>query len=211
VDFVLVPVIGEALDDDAILLHPLDEFERPGADRMIGEIGAGLLRRGRRHHHAAVGKRPHQRHERRLEVDPDRRVVQHVGALDGADLALPAGAREGQVALEIELHRLGVERRPVLEPHAFAQLEGDRPIVRRPGIAQRQLRHEIERRVGIEQLVAHRRQCDPPDEGAAERRVERIGILAEPDPQGLGIGGGADQRHDETKQSYRSHDPLIPE
>ena len=39
-DVVLVPVIGEFLEHDAILLHAFDEFIGPGANRMQSELVA---------------------------------------------------------------------------------------------------------------------------------------------------------------------------
>jgi hypothetical protein len=33
-DLVVVPIVGEALDDDAILSDPLNEFEWAGANRL---------------------------------------------------------------------------------------------------------------------------------------------------------------------------------
>ena len=44
VDVVLVPVISELLEHDAILLHALDKFVWAGADRMQAEFVAGLFR-----------------------------------------------------------------------------------------------------------------------------------------------------------------------
>ena len=65
VDVVLVPVVREFLEHDAVLLHALDELVGPGADRMQAELVAGLFRGLRRHHHAgAVGELRDQRRVR---------------------------------------------------------------------------------------------------------------------------------------------------
>ena len=50
-DIVLVPVIGEFLEHDPILLHAFDEFVGAGTNRMQPELVAGLLRRLWGDHH----------------------------------------------------------------------------------------------------------------------------------------------------------------
>ena len=47
--------------------------------------------------------------------------------------------------------------------------------------------------VDVEQLVAQRREDDPADEGARQRRVEHVGVLGEADAQGLRRGGEGQQ------------------
>jgi hypothetical protein len=65
VEIARVPVVGVALDDDAVLRHALDEAEGAGAHRVAREVGAGLAQRARRHHHAEPhGKLGQQRRER---------------------------------------------------------------------------------------------------------------------------------------------------
>jgi len=62
---VLVPVIGEFLEHDAVLDHALDEFIGPGADRLGAELVAQLLRRLRCDDDTgAVGELRQQRRER---------------------------------------------------------------------------------------------------------------------------------------------------
>ena len=57
VDVVLVPVVFEFFEDDAVLRHAFDEFIGTGADRMLAELVAFGLGRLRRHHHAgAIGQ-----------------------------------------------------------------------------------------------------------------------------------------------------------
>ena len=53
---------------------------------------------------------------------------------------------------------------------------------------QRELRHDVELFVDVEQLVAKRREDDAADIGARQRRIENVGIFGEPDAQrGLGV------------------------
>ena len=65
-DLVLVPVIGEALEDDALLGDAFDEFERTGANRVRAKILARRsCRLGRHHCPGIVSKLGEQRRERR--------------------------------------------------------------------------------------------------------------------------------------------------
>ena len=88
-DVVLVPVVLEFLDHDAVLLHPLDELVRTGADRMQAELVAlrfgGL---GRDHHAGAVGELGQQRREGLLEVELDGQRIDDVDRVDHADVGL---------------------------------------------------------------------------------------------------------------------------
>ena len=140
VHVVLVPVAIELLDDDAVLLHALDELVRPGADRVIAELVAGLLRRLGRHHHAgAVGELGKQRRERRFEVQLDGQRIDHVDAGHLRQLGPAERALHGHVPLEAELRRRGVELLAVVEHHVGAQLDDHRLAVGRGLVAQRQL------------------------------------------------------------------------
>ena len=137
---VVVRVAGEL---HVLVLHPLDELERPGADRLAAELRPELLdglggdgREEDLAHHGEEGGL------RLLEDDPDGRGVDH--------LALVVEAAEGDPGLagfglridhpvEAELHGLGIERRPVVELDAGLELEGPDESVRggRPGLGER--------------------------------------------------------------------------
>src|SRR5713101_4955814 len=82
-DIRLVPVVGESFDHDAILLHALDEFVGPGADRLEAEPVARLLGGlGGQHHAGAIGELRDQRRERRLQHDPDGQRIDCLDAID---------------------------------------------------------------------------------------------------------------------------------
>jgi hypothetical protein len=69
-DSVLFPVIGKALEDNAVLCDALDESERARANRVRAEILARCLRHLGRHHCPCVeGKLGEQRRERRRQRD----------------------------------------------------------------------------------------------------------------------------------------------
>ena len=122
VDRVLVPVVGELLDGDVVLDDPLLELVRAGADRGIGEgVGVDRLDRGRRHHHpGAVGELGEERREGLAEDELGGLVVDRLDALDRADVALACRFLKREGALDVELHRLGIERRAVMEDDARA-------------------------------------------------------------------------------------------
>jgi len=188
VDVALVPVVGEPLADDLALGHSLDELEGPGAHGPRAEPVAELARRFRRDHHAgAVGEGGDQRHERLGQVEPDGEIVDDVDALDLADLALAERARHRQMAFDVEAHRLGVERLAVVELDARAQPDHDRAAARGPLVPGGELRHDLEIGGDVEELVAERGEDQAADVGAADRRVEGVGIVVQADPQhGLG-------------------------
>ena len=58
-----------------------------------------------------------------------------------------------------------------------------RPAVVGGVVRQRELGHDAELDVDVEELVAQRGEDDAPDIGAGERRIEHIRILGEPDAQ----------------------------
>jgi len=107
------------------------------------------------------------------------------------------------MAFDVEAHRLGVERLAVVELDARAQPDHDRAATRGPLVTGGELRHDLEIGGDVEELVAERGEDQAADVGAADRRVEGVGIVVQPDPQhGLGGGhAGAEQHeHGESRQ-----------
>ena len=86
---------------------------------------AELLRGGRRPERGAAD-RVEERHPGRIVGDPDRQRIENLDLRERTDVVLELGRCRLRIgdALEIELDRLGVELRSVLEGHAVAQLEG---------------------------------------------------------------------------------------
>ena len=156
---------------------------------MGAEVGALGLRRLRRDHHAgAVGERGQDRRERRRQVELDRRRVDDVDARHRPQLAAAVRAGHRLVALDVELDGGGVELLAVVEGDVGAQLDRQRLAVGRPLVAGRELRHDGELLVDVEQLVAKRREDDPADEGARQRRVEHVGVFGQADAQRVCAG-----------------------
>ena len=112
---------------------PLDEPVRPGADRPfrhpVAELARGL---GRNHHAGAVGKLRQQRRIGLGKLEPHRHRVDDHGGLDRLELGHAARIRRRLVALDVELHRLGIERLAVVEQDAGAQLHRERVAIIRP-------------------------------------------------------------------------------
>src|SRR5689334_5438847 len=84
-----------------------------------------------------------------------------------------------------------------------------------PILTQRELRHDVELFVDVEQLVAESCEHDAAHIGAGHRRVEDVRVLGEPDPQrGLGLNGCAERQQQrrrgdcQTKDFHCCH-PLI--
>ncbi len=185
---VLVPVVGELLDDDPVLRHALDELVGAGADRMEGKlVAAGLGRLGRNHHAGAIGELGQQGSKGRLEVELDGEWVDHLDRLDDADLRSAERALHEEMAVEAVLGGLGVERLAVVELHARPQFQRDGLAVRRRLVAERQLRHDVGLLVDIEQLVAEGGKDDARRIEARGRGIERIAVVTQPDAQ-VGLG-----------------------
>ena len=194
-DAVLVPIVGEPVEHDLFLRDALDEAERPGADRLGDELVAGFPHGLRADHHAgAVGQLRDQRRERRLEQQADRERIGDLDLVDLRQLGPTERALHRHVPVERELRRFGVERLAVVEFHAWPQLDGDGLAVFRGRVRERELRHDVEIGVDVEQLVAHRGEHDAAHIGARGGRIEIVGILRETDAQ-MALREGGRKRH----------------
>ena len=119
------------------------------------------------------------------------------------------------MALQSGLDRFRVHGFAVVEADALAQLDGDGFAVLGGLVRQRQLRHDVEPLVDVEELVAERRKCDAADVGTRQRRIEHVGILGQTNAQrGLGHGrrradeqNGGNRRTDKTKPL---HETALP-
>ena len=97
-------------------------------------------------------------------------------------------SREGEVPLQREFCGFRIEGLAIVEFDAGPQLDRDLPAVIRKLMGQRELWHDVELLVDIEQLVAERCEHDAADVGARHGRVEDIGVLGKPNAQrGLGV------------------------
>ncbi len=189
VDVGLVPVVRILLEHDAVLRHALDEPERARAHRLGAELVAlGLRRLGRDHHARAIRKRREQGRERGVEIQPHRVVVDHVHRRDGRELAPTVRARHGLVPLDVVLDRGGIELLAVVKRDALPELHDQRLVVRRPLPRRRELRHDVELLVDVDQLVAQGREHDAPDERARKRGIEDVRVLGEAEAQRLRAG-----------------------
>lgn len=70
---------------------------------------------------------------------------------------------------------------PVLECHPFAEVHGQFGLVVVPFPARGKLRNDVEVRVDIHELVAHRIENDAAGIGSTERRVQGIRIILHAD------------------------------
>ncbi len=146
----LAPVIGVALELDAVALHPVGKAEGAGADRVgldvVDAFGGhdGGVAPGHVEREVAVGL---------AEADLDRLRIDDCDLLDaGEELFLGVGGVLGAGAVERELHVLGIHGGAVVEGHPVAQVEGvgravvgnvpafgeardDRTVAREPGQA----------------------------------------------------------------------------
>ena len=171
-----------------VLGHPLDEGVGAGADRLEAEILAcGFGRLGRDDHAGPVEQLREERGGWLFQHDLDGQWVDDLDAVHGAQLGAAEAAGHGGVAVEGVFHRLRVHFGAVLEQDAGAQLD-DEFGGAGPFVAGGELGHRREVFVDVEQLVAHGGEDDTADVGAAERRVEDVGVFAEGDAQGLGVG-----------------------
>src|SRR6202790_1868103 len=111
------------------------------------------------------------------------------------------------MAVEREFGGLGVERFAVMEFVPGPQLDRHLLAVGGGLMRQRQLRHDVELLVDVEQLVAECREYDAADIGARHGRVEDIGILAKPDAQrGLGLSPGPGREQQRRRSQRHTQD-----
>ena len=142
-----VPVVGVLLEHDLLAALPARVAEGAGAHGVERVVGAPLPDRGRAHDGGgARGEDGEERGARLLQHEAHRRLVHHLHRLDVAEevageriLAELVGRMLGvELPLDGELDGLGVERRPVVELDALAELERvPEPVLRdRPGLGQ---------------------------------------------------------------------------
>jgi hypothetical protein len=133
-----VPVVWIALDHDLGVALPFGEAVGAGADGLAAKVLAALADGFWRYDQPGrIGEVGQQRGVGFLQVEDDSARVGGFGAFDGAE---EEGEREGagvvlrvlvvQHAVEVELDRLGVERRAVVELDAMPEREGIGPAVR---------------------------------------------------------------------------------
>ena len=183
----LVPIIGVALEHQAVARHPGFQDEGSGADRIAIVIVAEFLDRGRRMDRVVHGGRRYQRRQidRRIaQLEGDGQIVDGFDLVDELDVE-GAAAVIVRVLLPgiIEGDGLGVERRAVVKLHARPQLEGPGLVIvgMAPGL--RELRHRLA-------AVVQRRQCVEDERrrglrrGVVDADLERIeagNVELEPD------------------------------
>src|SRR5258708_27441384 len=108
--------------------------------------------------------------------------------VEGRQLRFSERALHRQVALEREFRSLRIERLAVVEFDVWAQLDRDLLAVGGSFMRQRELRHDVELFVDVEQLVAKCREYDAADICARQRRVDKVRDLSKAaPPAGLGV------------------------
>lgn len=186
----LAPVVFVAGDDDDLVIVPAHELPRAGANRLPIGVVAERLDIGRRHHHAGAIRQ--DRRQRRVGIFQLQRHLQRAGdfdAVDAGQVRLDVGALVGAVAIEVELHRLGVERRTVVEFDALGDVQhhGVRIGIRPLREARLRLQGVV---VPLHQGVVDRPQDAVIGAGAAGRRIKRRRIGGRRDFQNAtGLGG----------------------
>ena len=202
----LAPVAVEVLEDDALVLAPLDETEGTGAHRVLEVVGAVALHRRRRDDAAEVHAQGRQEGGAGGgQLHDEGRVVGggHVGDDVVHAHVLPVlvvaggGPVPGMVGEELAAegvqNRLGGEGRAVVEAHVGAQVEGPAQAVVADLPAAGQLGEDLGRPglVGDQVLV----EVVADLEGLAvvlQGRVETDGVGAPSEDQHpLRLGGGA--------------------
>ena len=180
------PVALVAGDDDLGVRLPLGEHERTGARRIPAEIGAVLLHRvGRDDQPGRIGEVRQERRVGSVERELDGVLVDRLGVLDGGE---EEREREGsgvvvgvvlvEHPVEVELDRLRVERRAVVEADAVSELEGvlGAVVADRPALRERRL--DLQGPVS----VANETVVDVHEDAEVVDRGDRVGI------EGLRLG-----------------------
>ena len=213
-DIVLVPVVGEPLEHHAVLLNALDEFVRTGADRMQAELVAfRFYRLGRDHRAGAVGELGNKRRIRIFQYEFDGEWVHHLDMVDAGEFRFTERAGHVDVPLDREFRSRGVERLAVMKFDAGPKLDRHFLSVGRSLVGQRELRHDVELLVDVEQLVAKGREYNASDIGSPHGRIEHVGIFGKADAQGrLGLRV-RNQQHRKSRcgrsQAQSPHGPVL--
>ena len=152
------PVAIPLLHLHKIGLIPGDKLIRPGADRMEADLFAIFFQRRRRdHRRRRVRQNIDKGRERLLQSDFHRGGINHLG---GGDMLKQVVALKVVIlvagAVEIDLHRFGVEVGAVLELNAGAQLDSPGQAVRAGLIAFRQHVHQLHIFIEAEQPLIKR-------------------------------------------------------
>ncbi len=211
---ILVPVVRVADHHHHVVVVPLLELERPGADRLAVVLLALLGHRlGRGDHARAVGEDQRQRGVGPAQAQRHLVRRQHLHRVDRFQLALHRRARIGPGAVEMRLHRRRVEGLAVMELHALAQGEdqglgiGELPGGRKARLGCQRRRLEIDQRVvqRIEQHVV--------GAGAARQRIERRRVERRGDLQDAALLGrlGEGRRSGEGERQRRTRQRAEPE
>ena len=175
-----VPVAFVAGDDHLGVRLPLGEHERTGPRRIPAEVGPVLLHCfGRDDQPGRISEVRQERRVGGVERELDGVLVERLRVLDGGE---EEREREGpgvvvgvvlvEHPVEVELDRLSVERRAVVEADATSELEGvlgavlaDRPALR-------------ERRLDLQSpvAVAHETVVDVHEDAEVVHRGDRVRI-----------------------------------
>ena len=123
----LLPVTVEFRDLEIVGLLPFDELERAGADGVEGDVLAAVLLQRRRadHHRGRMCELGDERRERRLQRNARGVIVDDLGLGDVVvvqAVALEMIFRIGH-AIEVHLHRIGLEVGAVVKLDALFQLD----------------------------------------------------------------------------------------
>ena len=223
----LVPVVGVALEHQALAERPFGELVGAGADRMLAEIGAVFLdlflrhdmREIDRHDMQEGGVGPGQLELDRMGIDDGDAFEAFAGAGGDGLMPLDRGEEAGAGALGLRVDDaldrvfdvVGGHLAAVVEFHALAQLEGEGLAVGRDLVAFGEVGHQ-HRGAGlvvhqpVEQALDHR----PVLPVVADRRIERGDVVLVGDGDGaalLGVGVerllGDGRRHGEHQRERR--------
>ncbi len=185
VELDLAPRVVELrlVDNDPVAGRSTRELERSDAHRRRSEPRPELGERLRRHDHSgAIGQLGRQRRKACVELQSHREVVHDVDRRDRRDLAGPRGPGQGSMPVERGFHRLGVQRRSVVEADAAANPDRHRLLVaREPRHRGRELRNDLELRVQVIELLAHVQKDHPSDERPRQCRIERVRVFGQSD------------------------------
>ena len=189
-----VPVIGIPHQRDVILDHALRHLEGAGAGGRRVEARGILQRLGRGDQARAVRELRQQRREGALEIEPHGQRIDHVDGVERRHLRLAAALGQVHGAVEVERHGGRIELGAVREFDAGPELEGDGLAVVRGRPGERQLRHQVQIRRRVDQLVAEAHQHDAADETVGARGIEAVGVLLQADPDhGFRVRAGGDR------------------